>query len=70
MRQIHKVGEKLFVDYNGDGVGIVDPDTGDIHFTQIFVAVLGASGYTFAEATFSQKLPDWIIVLPLQLLFV
>jgi transposase len=60
MRQIHKVGEKLFVDYSGDGVGIVDPQTGEIRSTQIFVAVLGASGYTFAEATFSQKLPDWI----------
>ena len=60
MRQIHKVGEKLFVDYSGDGIGIVDPDTGEIRSTQILVAVLGASGYTFAEATFSQKLPDWI----------
>lgn len=60
MRQTHKVGEKLFVDYSGDGVGIVDSQTGEICFTQIFVAALGASGYTFAEATFSQKLPDWI----------
>lgn len=60
MRQTHKIGEKLFVDYSGDGVPIVDPLTGEIRLTQIFVAVLGASGYTFAEATFSQKLPDWI----------
>ena len=60
MRQIHKVGEKLFVDYSGDGVPIVDPQTGEIRPAQIFVAVLGASGYTFAEATMSQKLPDWI----------
>ena len=60
MRQIHKVGEKLFVDYSGDGVAIVDPATGEIRQAQIFVAVLGASGYTYAEATLSQRLPDWI----------
>ena len=60
MRQTHKVGEKLFVDYSGDGVPIVDPQTGEIHRAQIFVAVLGASGYTYAEATLSQTLPDWI----------
>ena len=60
MRQTHKAGEKLFVDYSGDGVPIVDPSTGEIRLAQIFVAVLGASGYTFAEATLSQKLPDWI----------
>jgi len=60
MRQTHKVGEKLFVDYSGDGVAIVNPLTGEIRQAQIFVAVLGASGYTFAEATLSQRLPDWI----------
>jgi transposase len=60
MRQTHKAGEKLFVDYSGDGVPVVDPQTGEIRLAQIFVAVLGASGYTFAEATMSQKLPDWI----------
>lgn len=60
MRQTHKAGEKLFVDYSGDGIPVVDPQTGEIRRAQIFVAVLGASGYTFAEATLSQKLPDWI----------
>lgn len=60
MRQTHKAGEKLFVDYSGCGIPIVDPQTGEIRLAQIFVAVLGASGYTFAEATLSQKLPDWI----------
>jgi transposase len=60
MRQTHKAGEKLFVDYSGDGVPMIDRHTGEIHRAQIFVAVLGASGYTFAEATLSQKLPDWI----------
>ena len=60
MRQTHKVGEKLFVDYSGDGVPIVDPQTGEIRKSQIFVAVLGASGYTYCDATLSQTLPDWI----------
>lgn len=59
MRQQHKAGEKLFVDYCGQTVPITDPATGDIHAAQIFVAVLGASNYTYAEATRSQKLPDW-----------
>ncbi len=60
MRQQHKAGEKLFVDYCGQTVPITDPSTGEIHEAQIFVAVLGASNYTYAEATRSQKLPDWI----------
>lgn len=60
MRQTHKAGEKLFVDYAGQTVPIVTPVTGEIRTAQIFVAVLGASNYTFCEATWSQKLPDWI----------
>lgn len=60
MRQIHKAGEKLFVDYAGHTLPIVDPHTGEITEAQIFVAVLGASSYTFAEATLSQNLPDWL----------
>ena len=60
MRQEHKAGEKLFVDYCGQTVAVVDPSTGESTAAQIFVAVLGASNYTFAEATWSQKLPDWI----------
>ncbi len=60
MRQQHKAGEKLFVDYCGQTVPITDPSTGESHPAQIFVAVLGASNYTYAEATRSQKLPDWI----------
>jgi len=59
MRQLHKAGEKLFVDYAGQTVPIVDPDTGETHKAQIFVAVMGASNYTFAEATWSQKMEDW-----------
>ncbi len=60
MRQTHKAGEKLFVDYAGQTVPIVSNSTGEIRTAQIFVAVLGASNYTFCEATWSQKLPDWI----------
>jgi len=60
MRQTHKAGEKLFVDYAGQTVPIVGQATGEIKTAQIFVAVLSASNYTFCEATWSQKLPDWI----------
>ncbi|MBD8790992.1 IS21 family transposase [Pseudomonas syringae] len=60
MRQEHRAGEKLFVDYAGQTVPVIDRQTGEIRQTQIFVAVLGASSYTFAEATWSQKLPDWL----------
>lgn len=59
MRQDHKAGEKMFIDYTGDTVTIND-EQGGIHQAQIFVAVLGASGYIFAEATMTQALPDWI----------
>jgi len=60
LRQVHKAGDKLFVDYAGQTVPIVQGDTGEIRFAQIFVAVLGASNYTFAEATWTQTLPDWL----------
>lgn len=51
MRQVHKAGEKLFVDYCGPTVGVTDPETGEIRTAQVIVAVLGASSYTWAEAT-------------------
>ena len=60
MRQSHRAGEKLFVDYAGQTVEVVDPRTGEVRQAQIFVAVLGASNYTFAEATWSQQLSDWL----------
>ena len=60
MRQTHKAGEKCFVDYCGQTVPIVNGSTGEIREAQIFVGVLGASNYTYAEATFSQSLPDWL----------
>ena len=60
MRQHHVAGDKLFVDYSGKRLGITDPLTGEIRMAEIFVAVLGASNYTYAELTWSQTLPDWI----------
>ena len=60
MRQNHRAGERLFIDYTGHTIPIVDRATGEIKECQIFVAVLGASNYTFSEATWSQALPDWI----------
>ena len=60
MRQTHTPGEKLFVDYVGQTLPIIDGATGEIRQAQLFVAVLGASNYTYAEATWTQKLPDWI----------
>jgi transposase len=60
MRQVHRAGEKLFIDYSGQTVPIIDAASGEIHRAQIFVAVLGASSYTYAEATMTQQLPDWI----------
>jgi transposase len=60
MRQEHRAGEKLFVDYAGQTVEVVDRHTGEVRQAQIFVAVLGASNYTYAEATWTQQLPDWI----------
>ncbi|KTD12025.1 hypothetical protein Lgra_1483 [Legionella gratiana] len=60
MRQTHVAGEKLFVDYAGMTVPWIEPLSGQIHQAQIFVAVLGASNYTYVEATASQSIPDWI----------
>jgi transposase len=60
MRLSHRGGEKLFVDYAGQTVPIVDPHTGEVRQAQIFVAVLGASNYTYAEAHWSQDLPNWV----------
>ena len=59
MRQTHRAGEKLFVDYAGQTVEVIDPHTGEVCTAQIFIAVLGASNYTYAEATWTQTLPDW-----------
>lgn len=60
MRQVHRAGEKLFIDYSGDTVAVIDASSGGIRQAEIFIAVLGASKYTYAEASRSQRLPDWI----------
>ena len=60
MRQHHVAGEKLFVDYAGQTIEVVELATGEVRQAEIFVAVLGASNFTYAEATWSQQLPDWI----------
>ena len=59
-RQVHAPGEKLFVDYAGQTIGITDRHSGESRPAQIFVAVLGASNYTFAEATWTQRVADWL----------
>ena len=60
MRQVHPAGKRLFVDYAGQTVELADGRTGEVRTAQVFVAVLGASSYTWAEATWTQTLPDWI----------
>jgi len=60
MRQTHRAGEKMFTDYAGKKPHLVDPRTGEQREVELFVAVLGASNRTYAEATLTQKSPDWI----------
>lgn len=60
LRQIHKAGEKMFVDYAGQTVPVIDRSTGEVKETQLFVGVLGASNFTYAECTWTQGLADWI----------
>lgn len=60
MRQDHRAGEKLFVDYAGMTVAITDPASGQTSEAQIFIACMGASNYTYAEASLTQGLSDWI----------
>jgi transposase len=60
MRQVHKAGEKCFVDYAGKKPKIVDPKTGERIEVELFVAVMGASNYTYAEVTATQQSADWI----------
>jgi transposase len=60
MRQVHRAGEKVFLDYSGKKLGVVDRATGEVHDVELFVAVLGASNYTYAEATRSQQLADFV----------
>lgn len=60
MHNEHRAGEKMFVDYAEQTVDIINGATGEIQKAQIFVAVLGASNYTYTEATISQKVEDWV----------
>lgn len=60
MRQTHRAGEKMFVDFAGETVPIVDPASGEVKQAYVYVAVLGASNYTYAEATMTQDLRSWV----------
>lgn len=60
LRQQHKAGDKTFIDWSGDGIEIVDRDTGEVREAPLFVATLGASGYTFAKAAPSRESVHWL----------
>jgi transposase len=60
LRRLHTAGERVFVDFAGHTMEVIDGATGEIHRAEVFVAVLGASSYVFAQATWTQSLPDWI----------
>ena len=60
MRQVHHAGDKCFVDYAGKKPAIIDALTGEVLPVELFVAVLGASNYTYADATRTQQVPNWI----------
>jgi transposase len=60
MRQTHRAGEKAFIDYSGKKPAIIDPATGEVTEVELFVAVLGASNYTYADATLTQSLGDFV----------
>ena len=60
LRHIHQGGDKLFIDYAGPKIMIVDPKAGTCSYAVLFVSVMGASQYTFAEATWDQSLPNWL----------
>src|SRR5437899_8040396 len=60
MRQVHRAGAKLFVDYAGQKPAIIEATTGEVIPVELVVAALGASNYTYAEATHTQQVPDWV----------
>lgn len=60
MRRRHAAGERMFVDYSGTRMAVIDPTTGAARPAEIFIAVMGASNMTYVEASWSQALPDWI----------
>jgi len=61
MRLEYPAGARMFVDYSGDKVPLVDPGTGEVSDAEVFVAVLGCSGLVYAEASLSQDLPSWLM---------
>jgi transposase len=60
MRQTHRAGEKLFIDFSGDGLDVVDSATGECRTAKLFLAVLGGTSLTYVEPVFSEDLPTWI----------
>ena len=60
MRQVHRAGEKTFIDFSGKRPSLADRRTGELRPVELFVAVLGASSLTYVEATATQRLPDWV----------
>jgi transposase len=60
LRRDHKAGEKVFVDFSGDGIPIVDPVTGEVATAKLFVAVLGASNFTYIEPVLTEAVPVWV----------
>jgi transposase len=60
MRQTHRAGEKLFIDFSGDGLELTHPETGEVTIAKLFVAVLGASNLTYVEPVLSEDLPSWV----------
>lgn len=60
MRQHHRAGEKVFLDFSGDGIDIINRVTGEVLVAKLFIAVLGASNYTYVEPVLSEDLPTWI----------
>ena len=70
LRQVHTAGERVFVDFAGHAMEVIDGATGEIRRAEVFVAVLGASSYTYAEAVWTQSLPDWIAAHAAMLAFI
>jgi transposase len=60
LRQVHPAGERVFVDFAGHTMEVIDTTSGEIRRAEVFVAVLRASSYTYAQATWTRSLPDWI----------